>query len=249
MTKITAALVLVVAVVVVGRAASASPTGRTGASGIAPAHTCNACHSGGADPTVTLYGPDSVMTGVPATYTLTITGGAGVVGGVDVAVDDTSAALGVASPGTRLAAGEVVHSQPLGFEGGYLSVELTLTAQHAGTLTLYAAGNSCDGDRTRFGDRAGFATQAVTAVGDPVALDGGAMMPVDTGPPPDEPPADPPSTGGCAFAGAFAFAGAGTRDGGGGGGGNGGGYAWGYALWLAFALALVRRRARKRTSA
>lgn len=123
--------------------------------------TCSSCHGGGATPTVALSGPATLQTGQRGTYTLTITGGAGVQGGLDVATDAAGALL-AAGPGTQLLNGEVTQSSPGRFSGGALSFSFSVTAPTtAGSFKLFAAGLSSNGSGTS-GDGTGATSQTVT---------------------------------------------------------------------------------------
>jgi len=87
---------------------------------------CNACHSGGATPTVTLAGPTTLQAGATGTYTFIIAGGAAVAGGLDAALDDGSLAAGAhlatVSASTQLLGGEVTHTMPVSFASGSRSL-------------------------------------------------------------------------------------------------------------------------------
>ncbi len=131
---------------------------------------CNQCHSGGATPTVSLSGPTSLQAGASGTYTLTITGGAAVAGGLDAALDSASltagAHLATVSPSTQLVSGEVTHTAPVSFAGGSLSFQLSVVAPPAArTMTLYAAGNSTNHNGEDSGDKAAATTMSITVTG------------------------------------------------------------------------------------
>jgi hypothetical protein len=152
----------------VATTAAAKPTGITGASGKG-GDFCNKCHSGGATPTVMLTGPAVLAPGGMATYTLTITGGAAVAGGLDAALDDAAlaagATLGTVTANTRVAAGEVTHNQPLPFDQGTLKILFSVKASDdARAITLYVAGNSTNKDGTNSGDRGAATTMAINVV-------------------------------------------------------------------------------------
>jgi HYDIN/CFA65/VesB-like, Ig-like domain len=122
---------------------------------------CNSCHSGGTTPTVVLTGPTSLATSSTAVYTLTITGGAAVVGGLDVA--KSAGTLQATGPNTQLMSGEVTQTAATSFSGGSLAFTFTLVAPStAGTVTLYAAGLSANGNGSTSGDKAAATTLAVT---------------------------------------------------------------------------------------
>ncbi|HEY2746767.1 MAG TPA: choice-of-anchor V domain-containing protein [Polyangia bacterium] len=131
---------------------------------------CNQCHSGGATPTVSLSGPTSLPAGGSGTYTLTIAGGAAVAGGLDAALDDASIAAGAhlatVSPSTKLMSGEVTHATPVKFSSGGLSFQFSVVAPAAArTMTLYAAGNSTNGNDSDSGDKAAATTMSIAVSG------------------------------------------------------------------------------------
>jgi hypothetical protein len=149
--------------------AAAHENGITGESGKSGS-TCNDCHSGGKTPTVKLAGPSTLQAGASATYTLTISGGAAVTGGLDAALDDASltagASLATVSAMTQLLDGEITHTQPVGFTSGSLAFQLTVKAPAtARTMTLYAAGNSTNGNGSDSGDKAAATTMSITVAG------------------------------------------------------------------------------------
>ncbi len=140
-------------------ATSGGVVGYSGKGGI----FCTSCHGVGAGtvPTVAIEGPASLATGEVATYTVRITGGPGVRGGTNVAA--STAAVGLAAgPGLVLEGGELRHTAPKAFASGNTSWTFFVTAPPtAGTFTLYAAGNSCNGMGSG-GDRSATTTRAIT---------------------------------------------------------------------------------------
>jgi hypothetical protein len=128
--------------------------------------TCNRCHTGGTAPTVTLTGPATLTAGQSASYTLTITGGAGVRAGMNVAASVAEAQLLPGGADTTAFSGELHHSSPKAFASGKASFTFTLQAPpYAGAVRLFAAGNSCNGNGNDSGDRAGLTTLDVTVTG------------------------------------------------------------------------------------
>jgi hypothetical protein len=145
--------------------AAAHPKGQVGMSG-ENGKTCVSCHSGGASPRLQVSGPTSLTAGARGIYTLTLTGGAGVVGGVNVALGDPDAMLVATDRRTHLDAGELTHNQPLPFSGGSLTVSFEVVAPASGgAIEIFAAGNSCDGDKTPDGDAPAVATLSVDVSG------------------------------------------------------------------------------------
>src|SRR6185369_14070325 len=115
--------------------------GNTGVSGKHGGPICNMCHLGGDTPQVELTGPATLAAGSVAAYRLVITGGAAVVGGLNVSVDDATAGLVVMQPNTQMKNRELTHLSPMAFSDGMLAVDFVVVApEKAGTLTLYAAG-------------------------------------------------------------------------------------------------------------
>jgi hypothetical protein len=141
----------------------ASSGGRTGYSGNPATNygeICTSCHSGGSVPTVTLTGPTSLATGESGTYTLTITGGAAVVGGLDVST--TGGTLQATGSNTKLSNGEITQTDSTAFSAGSLAFTFTLVAPStAGTVTLYGTGLSADNNGSISGDDADGTTLAV----------------------------------------------------------------------------------------
>ncbi|WNG55256.1 hypothetical protein F0U59_11040 [Archangium gephyra] len=139
--------------------AFANSTGMTGNSGKSST-TCSSCHMGGSAPTVTLTGPSSLAAGATGQYTLTITGGPGLRGGFNVAVDNTAASL---EPGTgsKKQSNELTHTAPKPAASGAITFDFSLVAPpSAGTVKIFAAGNSVNGDNNSTGD--GSATTSLT---------------------------------------------------------------------------------------
>ena len=161
-----------------GESAYASSGGRVGRS---TAPGCNACHGGGAAPTVTLSGPATVASGSTSTYTLTISGGAGVVGGLDVSVNGGT--LASTDPSTKLQTGEITQTAPKTFVSGNAVFSFNWTAPAGpANVTMNAAGLSADDDGSDAGDMAAFASLAVSV-----------QTPATPTPSPTPPPTPTPS--------------------------------------------------------
>jgi hypothetical protein len=152
-------------------AALAYSTGIVGYSGQQQKY-CTDCHGGGALPTVKLAGPTALDAGDTGDYTLTITGGAAVVGGTDISVDNAAAQL-VAGTGTSVFGGEITHNLPAPFTANTLVFPFQVVAMpSAGTVTIYGAGNSCNGDQHTSGDNSALDQLTVTVTGS-ILPDGG----------------------------------------------------------------------------
>ncbi|OJT23762.1 hypothetical protein BO221_17460 [Archangium sp. Cb G35] len=145
--------------------AFANATGATGYSGKSAA-TCTMCHTPGASvPTVTLTGPSSLTAGATGEYTLTITGGPGLRGGFNVAVDNTAASL---EPGTgsKKQSNELTHTAPKPAASGAITFNFSLVAPpSAGTVKIFAAGNSVNGNGSEAGDASATTSLTVNVTG------------------------------------------------------------------------------------
>ncbi len=142
----------------------ARPTGISGFSGQAT-KTCNNCHSGGAEPTVTIEGPDELELGQAAEFTVAITGGAGQSGGLGVSTGDAGVNL-ISGEGTKIVNSELTHSAPARFpDAGTLRFSFTVLATGEGPATIFAAGLSADGNLLKTNDRAGATSKALLVRG------------------------------------------------------------------------------------
>jgi hypothetical protein len=157
----------VAGIVAFGAAAKSPPLHQTGISGYSgnPSSggaTCIACHSGGQPPRTKLEGPSLVATGNTVTYTLRISGGQSIAGGLDVSV--TAGGLVATDPGTQLLNSEITHVQPryVDANGDVLFTFDWNAPASAATATFYAAGNSVDRDYTSSGDLSDKAKLVVT---------------------------------------------------------------------------------------
>lgn len=108
---------------------------------------CNSCHPGAPLPTsVVISGPTTVTSGSTNTYTLTTTGGAAVVGGLDVSHD--SGTFVVVDTGTKLLNNEITHNAPRNFTGTSVSWTMNWTAPTVTantTANLHGSSVSSDG--------------------------------------------------------------------------------------------------------
>jgi uncharacterized protein (TIGR03382 family) len=132
---------------------------RSGKQGAGAEQTCMAsgCHSfnpSAAIPTVVLTGPATLAAGATGNYTLTISGGAAVKGGMNVAVSNNGGTLNPAGGDLKILAGELTHTAPKGFTNNEVRFDFTLVAPAAaGTSKLFASGNSTNGNGSNDGDR------------------------------------------------------------------------------------------------
>ena len=187
----------------ISKAFSSGVSGFSGASG---GVSCNQCHTGGAEPTVTLAGPTTVFAGDEIIYTLTVAGGQTMAAGLDVAVSDGTLATLANSLYTKMVNGEVTHhnsdltqkaspSYPsYGHDGGPKCIaddcsqvpggEVVFTfnwtaPETAVSVTMFGAGNSVDLSGNNSGDRAGTDTLTITVI-DPATLTEKLYLPVIT---------------------------------------------------------------------
>jgi glucose/arabinose dehydrogenase len=166
-------------------AADASRFGRDGFSGNPGTNggaTCTACHAPGASvPTVTISGPQTLDAETIAEYTVTIAGGPAVTGGLGVSSSGDAGSFEPVGSDVHVVGGEISHTQPKPFAKGAVSFRFRWRAPaYNGPVTLYAAGNSTNGQLNLLGD--GIATrqfQVTVQNGDP-----------EPPPPPPPPPSE-----------------------------------------------------------
>jgi len=154
----------VVSVCLLSTPVLANSTGITGQSGKDGA-TCNTCHTGGAAPTVEISGPTTLAPNATGQYTLIIKGGAANVGGFNVAVDNTAAAL-QAGAGVKKMGSELTHSEAKAFANGEARFDFSLVAPASGTVKIFGTGNSANKDFNSTGDRSAATTLSVTVSAD-----------------------------------------------------------------------------------
>lgn len=143
--------------------AAAFSGGAPGYSGLpGSSGTCNACHDAAvATPTLSITGPTSLAGGASGNYTLTISGGPAVRGGWTIAADKGT--LSTTQNNAFVFDGKVMQQTAVAFSGGSLTVAFSVTAPTAaGTLRIYAAGNSANGNGGTSGDKGGVTSLAVT---------------------------------------------------------------------------------------
>jgi len=150
--------------------ATASLNGRVGFSGNPATNsgqTCTACHAMGATvPTVTLQGPTSVVAGSTNRYTFTLNGGPAQRAGLNVSVSNGRGSLLPTGADTQTLLGELTHSVPKAFNANQAQFTFTWTAPTFNdTVTLYAAGNSSDGQQSLTGDGIAATTLAIQVTG------------------------------------------------------------------------------------
>ncbi len=166
----------VVSVCLVSGSALANSSGISGRSGKDGASvTCAECHSGGATPTVTIEGPNTLAPGATGNYTFIVRGGPARGAGFNVAVSDEKATLNaVSGSGARKLSGELTHTTIRSFTNGEARFDFTLVAPaDPGRITLYGAGNSVNDNGTDEGDASATTTLDINVGGDGGAKDEG----------------------------------------------------------------------------
>ena len=147
-------------------------TGMTGKTNLNGGIGCY-CHNGSpsSDVTVSIIGPDQLEVNETADYQVEITGGPLVRGGVDIAASD-----GILVPGDllQLLAGELTHKAPVDAADNKVTFAFQYTAPaSAGNITLYATGNSVNGNGANSGDMWNHAPdKQVTINNPPVYVEG-----------------------------------------------------------------------------
>lgn len=159
------ALLITVSTALLLNTAYSFTDGAVGYSGNPATHsgaTCTNCHSGGVVPNVALVGPTNVTAGSTNNFTLVI-GVAQALGSLDVSV--TNGTLTATEAETEVRSGELVHTTPRPVnELGTVEFGFNWTAPLTqGNVTMYAAGNSVNGNDNDSGDNAN-KTELIIAV-------------------------------------------------------------------------------------
>jgi hypothetical protein len=114
---------------------------------------CGSCHgsSGTAGVSVTITGPDTVVAGQTAQYSLVINRAGKTGAGLDVATRRGS--LGAVTSGTRLQSGEITHNDNLLMSNGAVTVQFSYTAPATiGLDTIWAVGIATNTSGSSSGD-------------------------------------------------------------------------------------------------
>jgi len=132
-------------------------TGHSGNPNLGGGAICTECHSGGAAPVVQLTGPDSVEAGSTSTFTLSVSGGQQNLAGLDISASSGSL---IATAGGMVKDGvELRHTQPYNVGSTPTTWSFNFEAPaSAGTVTLFAAVLSANGDVNTTGDNAAATT-------------------------------------------------------------------------------------------
>jgi len=114
--------------------------------------------------TVSITGPDTLLSGETGTYSVVISGGPLTKAGTDIAASEGTLTPASGS-GLQKINGELTHISPKAPSGGVVTFQFTYTAPaQEGTYTLYAAGNSVNGNGNNGGDEWNFAVDKAVAV-------------------------------------------------------------------------------------
>lgn len=122
------------------------------------------CHGSGANTAVTvaITGPDTLVVGQSASYTVTVTGTTGTKGGVDIA--GSRGTLAAVSTVLKTLSGDIVHKQRVPSPWSY---NVTFTAPPtAGSDTLYAVGKDNGFSRWNWAPKKVLTILTATGVGD-----------------------------------------------------------------------------------
>jgi glucose/arabinose dehydrogenase len=181
---------LLVSVLVASLPASASQNGRPGFSGnpaINGGATCTVCHAptGAALPAVSLNGPTVLDAATSFDFTVTLSGGPAVTGGVNISVVDTNGVpIGALQPldgDLQVAGDELTHTAPKSFVGDEVTFSFRFIAPDYDVEgSIYVAGNASNGALNLIGD-------GVDAGSWPITIENGFAPP----PPPPPPPSNP----------------------------------------------------------
>ncbi|MEM7093383.1 MAG: choice-of-anchor V domain-containing protein [Actinomycetota bacterium] len=135
--------------------------------------TCASCHTPALDaPTLLIAGPTAIVGGETADITVTITGGPGTAGGLNVSVSDQAGTLIPDNVETRLSSDQITHTAAKAFVDGFASFTFQWTAPvEAGDVVIYAAGLSSDGSGDTDGDGVANASLQVAVTAPPVLGD------------------------------------------------------------------------------
>ncbi|MBI5727973.1 MAG: hypothetical protein HY965_08985 [Ignavibacteriales bacterium] len=113
--------------------------------------------------TVTITGPDELAPGAVGNYTVTINGGPLVRAGTNIAA--SSGTLAIADNSLKVVSTELTHTSPKLPSGGAVTFAFKYTAPAtAGTVTLYANGNSVNFGGSPEGDQWNFAPNKTVTV-------------------------------------------------------------------------------------
>jgi hypothetical protein len=129
------------------------------------------CHGSIAENvSVSFNGPDSVSPGEAVIYSLVLSGGPLVRGGVDIAAQNGSLDT-IGLQGLKKINGELTHINPKAPSGGSIIWQFKYTApNNIGKDSLYAVGNSVNNNGNTSGDQWNHAPQKVIIIRNPVGI-------------------------------------------------------------------------------
>jgi hypothetical protein len=151
--------------------------------------SCQQCHTGGKAPNVKLDGPLALEAGTIAAYTFRVETDAAVAVGMNAAISEADGIMYSDDAGsTREEDNEVTHSKAGRFDdAGVFTYSFFVKAPpYGGKLTVYAAGNACNGNGQNDGDESSRTTLTVDVSGPE------RPPPPEAGPP--KPPTGPTTT-------------------------------------------------------
>lgn len=145
-------------------ASSTGITGQTRKPGSGNGCTCHGT-SATAGVTVTINGPSTLNINQTGSYTVTISGGPLAAAGTNIAVSSGTLAT-VTGGGLQKIGSELTHTGPKTPVGGVVTFSFSFTAPAtAGSVTMYANGNSVNNTGNNSGDQWNFAADKVITVG------------------------------------------------------------------------------------
>lgn len=148
--------------------------------------SCQQCHTGGKPPSIKLDGPLALEAGTIAAYTFRVESDAAVVVGMNAAISESDGIMYADDAGaTREEDNEITHTRPNRFDAGVFTYSFFVKAPpYGGKLTVYAAGNACDGNGQNDGDESSRTTLTVDVSGPerPAPPEAGPPKPAPTGP-------------------------------------------------------------------
>ena len=125
--------------------------------------TCADCHGNNEpQPTITIDLPETVVGGETVAVSVTITGGPGIEAGFNASFSDLVGELDIAANDTRIEADQITHTSPKTMDADGATFTFFWTAPNeAGTVAMYAAGLSTNGNGNFLGDAVGTAVQSI----------------------------------------------------------------------------------------
>jgi len=132
---------------------------------------CSLCHSLDAA-NVMIVGPSEVLAHSDNTYSLSITGGPAVTGGMNVAAAD-GGVLSISDAATQLISGEITHTAPKAFSNNSVIWDFQWQAPgELGIYNIFGQGVSSNDGQGNNGDATGMTTFAVTVTAVPIPAAG-----------------------------------------------------------------------------